>query len=64
VHVLFLSWKDDTLEVMRETDELQNVFSKLYQFDVHRHEIDSQNPGGDTHAKAAQLLLEKSSKDQ
>jgi hypothetical protein len=63
VHVLFLSWKDEILEVMREIDELENVFSKLYRFDIHRHEIDSQNPGGDTHAKVAQFLLEKGSKD-
>jgi hypothetical protein len=39
VHVLFLSWKDGTPEAMREIDELENVFSKLYRFDIHRHEI-------------------------
>jgi hypothetical protein len=57
------SWKDDTLEVMREIDELENVFSKLYRFDIHRHEIDAQNPVRDTHAKVTQFLLEKGSKD-
>lgn len=63
VHVLFLSWKDGTPEAMREIDELENVFSKLYRFDIYRHEIDSQNPSEDTHAKVAHFLLEKSNKD-
>jgi hypothetical protein len=63
VHVLFLSWKDGTPEAMREIDELENVFSKLYRFYIHRHEINSQNPSEDTHAKVADFLLEKGNKD-
>jgi hypothetical protein len=63
IHVLFLIWKDDTPVVMREINDLENLFSKLYRFGIHRQEIYGENPGRDTQARVAQFLLEKGGKD-
>jgi hypothetical protein len=63
VHVLFLSWKDDTLGVMQEINELESVLSKLYRFTIHRYDIHGEKPGRDTQSRVTQFLLENDSRD-
>lgn len=63
VHVLLLSWKDDNLGVRAEIDELRNVFSKLYRFEIHQYEIQGEKPGRDTQARVTNFLQEHDSVD-
>jgi hypothetical protein len=45
VHVLLLSWEDDSLGVRKESQELRTVFTTFYNFEVEDYEIPSDMPG-------------------
>ncbi|KAE9369796.1 hypothetical protein N431DRAFT_443421 [Stipitochalara longipes BDJ] len=56
VHVLLLSWGDDSLGVETEVQRLGKVFSNLYRFDVKEFKIPSKTPGKATTAEVSKFL--------
>lgn len=60
---MLLSWEDDNLGVKGEINELHNVLSRMYRFEIHEYEIHGEKPGRDTQSRVAAFLREHDDKD-
>jgi len=56
VHVLLISWEDDSLGVFSEMRRLGDVFSHLYRFDVEEFRIPRRIPGRATASRISSFL--------
>jgi len=61
--VLLLSWEDDNLGVLNEIDELDDVFRRIYHFEVERWKIPSKRSHNTLAAKLLAFLDEYESKE-